>query len=215
MIVLLLGAPGCGKGSQAKKIEAAFGYLHTSTGDMLREAIRKGTELGKRAKSAMESGQLVADEIVVSLIEERIEALEGRSGLILDGFPRNVAQADELNKMLAKHTLKLDKVFYFEVPQEKIKARLLARRVCSVCQKDFNMLTNPPKNSKCDACSGEVITRADDNEETITNRLEVYEKSTQPLLDYYEKSGSLARLDGDKEIEVVFQQISLYLTGEK
>jgi len=206
MNLLLLGAPGAGKGSQAKLLESK-GLIQVSTGDLLRNAIKVGTEAGKKASDFMKRGELVPDEIIMDIINDRLRSDDCKNGVIFDGFPRNISQAESLDKLLSKLGAKLDHVLNIVVPFEKITSRLTARRLCQNCGKDYNMITNPPKSEKCEVCGGEIIQRPDDNEQTISNRLDVYKKSTEPLIAYYEKVGNLVNVDGDREISVIYEEI--------
>ncbi|PID31148.1 MAG: adenylate kinase [Candidatus Cloacimonadota bacterium] len=207
MNILLIGAPGAGKGSQAKKIVNDYGLVQISTGDLLREAIKNSTEVGLKAKSFMEKGDLVPDAIILDLIENRLKQDDCKAGVIFDGFPRNISQAESLENLLNKLSQKLDYVLNIEVPFEKIIGRLTARRLCKDCGNDYNMITNPPKETGCDNCGGEIIQRPDDNEETIKNRLDVYKKSTEPLIEFYKKNGNLLNIDGDREINVIYSEL--------
>lgn len=207
MNILLIGAPGAGKGSQAKKMVKDFGLVQISTGDLLRESIKNSTPVGMEAKSYMDKGELVPDQTILALIEDRISQDDCKNGVIFDGFPRNISQADSLTSLLNKLSQKLDYVLNIEVPFEKIISRLTARRLCKDCGNDYNMITNPPKASGCDICSGEIIQRADDNEKTIKNRLDVYKRSTEPLIDYYKKNGNLKNIDGDRDINVIYSDL--------
>jgi adenylate kinase len=205
---MLLGAPGVGKGTQAKKIMAKYGIPQISTGDILRNEVREQTELGKLAKEVMERGELVPDEIILKMIEKRLQEPDCQKGFILDGFPRTIPQAEGLEKILQKMGNISLKVIEISVPDEEIIRRLSARRICSKCGKDYNLIFNPPPpDGKCEVCGGEIIQRDDDKEETIRKRLEVYRKQTEPLVAYYQKKGNLYRVDGTQSIEEVFQEI--------
>lgn len=211
MNILLLGAPGSGKGSQAKLLETKFGLKHISTGDILRESVKNETSLGKLAKEYMNKGELVPDELILDLIEERISKVDCLGGVIFDGFPRTIKQAEGLDNLLVKNNKRLNHVLSIDVPFDKIITRLTARMVCSGCGKDYNKISNPPKSDKCDVCNGDVIVRADDNEATIKNRLDVYKKSTEPLIDYYNNKNILKRIDGDKDVNLVFNDVEKLL----
>jgi len=208
MNIVFLGPPGAGKGTQAKRITERYGIPQISTGDMFREHLSKGTELGKKAKEYMEKGQLVPDEIVLGMVEERLKQSDCEKGFILDGFPRTVPQAEALDEMLAKWGKKIDYAIAIEVPDEELVKRLTGRRTCKNCGMMYHILFKPPKeDNKCDACGGELYQRADDNEETVRNRLKVYHESTAPLIDYYEKKGVLHRIDGMGSIDEIFERI--------
>ncbi len=208
MYIMLLGAPGVGKGTQAKKIMAKYGIPQISTGDILRNEVRLQTELGKLAKEVMERGELVPDEIILKMVEKRLQEPDCQKGFILDGFPRTIPQAEGLEEILHRMGNISLKVIEIYVPDEEIIRRLSARRICSKCGKDYNLIFNPPPaDGKCEVCGGEIIQRDDDREETIRKRLEVYRKQTEPLVSYYQKKGNLYRVDGTRSIEEVFQEI--------
>ncbi|MBX6422019.1 adenylate kinase [Thermosulfurimonas sp. F29] len=208
MNIVFLGPPGAGKGTQAKRITERYGIPQISTGDMFREHLSKGTELGKKAKEYMDKGQLVPDEIVLGMVEERLKQPDCEKGFILDGFPRTVPQAEALDEMLAKWGKKIDYAIAIEVPDEELVKRLTGRRTCKNCGMMYHVIFKPPKvEGKCDACGGELYQRADDNEETVRNRLKVYHESTAPLIDYYEKKGVLHRVDGMGSIDEIFERI--------
>lgn len=211
MNILLLGAPGSGKGSQAKIIEIKFGLKHISTGDILRESVKNGTSLGKLAKEYMSKGELVPDELILDLIDERILKNDCANGVIFDGFPRTIKQAEGLDSLLVKNNKKLIHVLSIDVPFDKIITRLTARMVCNGCGKDYNKISNPPKSNKCDVCNGDVVVRSDDNEAIIQNRLDVYKKSTEPLIEYYSNKNILKRIDGDRDVDIVFENINQLL----
>lgn len=196
MRLVLLGPPGAGKGTQAKRLIEKMSIPQISTGDLLRAAVRDETELGLKAKAKMDAGQLVPDEIVIGMVKERLTKDDCRSGFILDGFPRAVSQAEALSKLLAESG-GLDHVISIEVPEEELVRRLTGRRSCPKCGAMFHVVFSPPaKEGICDKCGGELITRADDNEETIRNRIGVYREQTEPLKDYYQKLGLLRPIDG-------------------
>lgn len=208
MNLILLGPPGAGKGTQAKKLYAEFKIPQISTGDILREAVRSGTELGKKADPIMKAGGLVPDELVVGIVQERLKAEDCQHGFILDGFPRTIPQADALTQALADLGKKIDAVVSLEVPQEKLLERLSGRRSCPKDGNVFHVTDNPPKRSGyCDACGTGLIQRDDDQPEKITQRLVAYEKSTAPLKDYYEKKGLLRRVDGVGSTEGIYAAI--------
>jgi len=208
MNIIFLGPPGAGKGTQAKILVEKYGIPQISTGDMLREHVAKGTGLGVKAKEYMEKGQLVPDEIILSMVKERLSQPDAQKGFILDGFPRTVAQAEALDKMLEEMGKKIEFVLALIVPDEELVARLTGRRTCKNCGMMYHIKFKPPKvEGKCDACGGELYQRPDDNEETVRNRLKVYHEQTAPLIEYYRKKGVLFEVDGSKSIEEITQQL--------
>jgi adenylate kinase len=208
LYVILLGAPGAGKGTQATTLSQSLGLVHIASGDLFREAQSKGTELGKLAKSYMEKGQLVPDEITVKMILERIAAPDCAKGVILDGFPRTLEQARALEKALKAQSRGIDKVLYIKVSNEELLRRLSGRWICRKCQTPYHMVSSPPKVAgRCDQCGGELYQRADDTEETARKRLEVYFAQTAPLIDYYKKEGKLVEVQGEQSIEAVGEQM--------
>ncbi len=215
MRLILLGPPGCGKGTQAKRIEDARGLIQLSTGDMLRAAVATGSEVGLKAKSVMEAGELVSDEIVVGIISDRLDEPDLVDGFILDGFPRTVAQAEALDALLAEKGLKLDAVIELRVEDEPLVKRITGRYTCAHCGKGYHdEFEKPAVEGVCDRCgSTEFKRRADDNEETVRSRLVAYHAQTAPLLPYYEKQGVLKTIDGMADIDVVTRQISEVLDG--
>jgi adenylate kinase len=205
MRVILLGAPGSGKGTQAERLSQATGLVHIASGDLFRQAERKGTKLGKLAKSYMEKGLLVPDKVTISMILERIAELS--QGFILDGFPRNIEQAQALDRALAAEGA-IDKVIYIKVPQEELLRRLSERWICQQCETPYNLASSPPKVAgKCDLCGGKLYQRPDDNQETAQKRLEVYFAQTAPLISYYQQRGKLVEIDGEKTIEEVSKEL--------
>ena len=205
---ILLGPPGAGKGTQAAKIVEKYGVPHISTGDIFRENIKKGTELGKKAQEYMNRGELVPDDLVIEIATTRLLEDDCRNGFLLDGFPRTVYQAEKLDEFLAARGSKIDKVLDIAVEKEELITRLTGRRVCKSCGASFHVVNIPPKQEGvCDYCGGELIQRADDNLETVTNRIDVYEAQTMPLIDYYEKAGNLVHIDGSTGLESVFADI--------
>ncbi len=207
MRLILLGPPGAGKGTQAERLVAKYQIPQISTGDILRAAVRDGTDLGKTAKSYMDSGGLVPDAVVIGIIEERLKEDDCANGYILDGFPRTVAQADALKNVLAGMGQAIDHVVSVEVPNEDLVERLSGRRSCK-CGAMYHVTFNPPKKEGvCDKCGGELFQRADDQEETIRSRLAVYEEQTAPLIAYYEKAGLLRRIDGVGSLDEIFGRI--------
>jgi len=208
MHLILFGAPGVGKGTQAKLISKKFNIPQISTGDMLRDAVKSQSELGQKASLLMNQGKLVPDEIILELIRERISLDDCKDGFILDGFPRTIAQADELDKLFSE--LKLSDVTCIEiaVPDEEIIQRLVSRRLCEKCGTDYNLITNrPPEDMKCAKCGGNIIQRKDDNKETISNRLKVYLAQTAPLKEYYQQKGAFYSIDGLRSIDDVANDI--------
>ena len=198
MKIILLGAPGAGKGTQAEVICNRYNIPTISTGNIIREALKTGTEMGLKAKSYMESGALVPDEVVIGIIKERIVKDDCKDGFILDGFPRTIPQAEALDKM----GIVIDKVVDIEVPDEKIINRMSGRRVCEKCGASYHLEYKKPKvEGVCDACSGTLIQRKDDHPDTVKSRLDVYHSETEPLKDYYEKQGKLTVVEGQEEIE--------------
>ena len=197
MRLVLLGAPGAGKGTQAKKIIEKYPMPQISTGDLLRAAVAAGTALGKEAKAVMDKGELVPDSVVLGMVEERLKQDDCKNGYILDGFPRNTKQAEALDAMLGKLNMALTAALSVDVPFENLMKRLTGRRTCKACGQMFNVYFNPPKKEgACDKCGGELFQRDDDREETIKKRLDVYSAQTAPLIDYYGKKGILKSVDG-------------------
>ncbi|MBI5194737.1 MAG: adenylate kinase [Nitrospirae bacterium] len=208
MRLVLLGAPGAGKGTQAKKLIEKYGIPQISTGDILRKAVADGTPLGKEAKSYMDKGELVPDKVVIGLIEDRLKQPDCKKGFILDGFPRNTAQAETLDAMLKKLNMPLDSALSVEVPKDDLMKRLTGRRTCRGCQQMYNVYFSPSKkNTVCDKCGGELFQRDDDKEETIKRRLDVYEAQTAPLIDYYKKGGILKSVMGTGGIDDIFNKV--------
>lgn len=204
MQVILLGAPGAGKGTQAGFISQELGMAHIASGDLFREALNKGTELGMLAKPYMEKGLLVPDEITINLILERIAAADCSKGFILDGFPRTLKQAQALDKALSEKSQGIDRALYIKVSEEELLRRLSGRWICRQCQTPYHIVYSPPKAAgKCDKCGGELYQRADDTVEAVKKRLEVYFAQTAPLIEYYQKVGKLVEIDGDQSIEEV------------
>lgn len=208
MRIVLLGAPGSGKGTQAKKLAAKYRIPHISTGDLLRAALAAGTPLGQQAKAAMDAGQLVSDEIVLGIIRERLRANDAKKGFILDGFPRNIAQAQSLDGMLRNLDQPLDCAVLMDVDFDVLMQRLTGRRTCESCGATYNIYTNPPRlDDQCDRCGAALRHRADDNEVTIGNRLRVYESQTKPLIDMYRTQGRLETVNGVGDEEAVFKRM--------
>ena len=208
MRLVLLGAPGAGKGTQAKKLIDKYGIPQISTGDILRKAVADGTPLGKEAKIVMDKGELVPDKVVIGLIEDRLKQPDCKKGFILDGFPRNTAQAETLDAMLKKLNMPLDSALSVDVPKDDLMKRLTGRRTCKGCQQMYNVYFSPPKkNGVCDKCGGELFHRDDDKEETIKRRLDVYDAQTAPLISYYKKSGILKSVIGVGGIDEIFKKV--------
>ena len=205
---ILLGPPGAGKGTQAVNIVDKYGIPHISTGDIFRANIKNGTELGKKAQEYMNRGELVPDDLVIEIATTRLLEDDCKNGFLLDGFPRTVYQAEKLDEFLAAHGSKIDKVLDIAVEKEELITRLTGRRVCKACGASYHVVNIPPKTEGiCDRCGGELIQRADDTIETVTNRIDVYEKQTKPLVDYYEKAGNIAHIDGATGLDNVFADI--------
>lgn len=208
MKIIMLGAPGAGKGTHAKKITEKFGIPAISTGDIFRENIKNGTELGKKAKEYMDAGNLVPDELVCDLVVDRLKQDDCKNGYILDGFPRTIPQAEALDKALAANNEAVDFAINVEVPDENIINRMSGRRACVGCGATYHIQFNAPKvEGVCDTCGEKLILRDDDKPETVKNRLSVYHEQTQPLIDYYSKKGVLAEVDGTQSMDDVFNAI--------
>ncbi len=208
MRIVLLGAPGSGKGTQAKLLVEKYRIPHVSTGDLLRAALAAGTPLGLQAKAAMDAGQLVSDEIVVGIIRERLRHNDAKKGFILDGFPRNITQAQALDGMLHDLNQPLDAALLLDVDFDALMQRLTGRRTCENCGASYNIYTNPPRlDDQCDRCGAPLHHRADDNEETIGNRLRVYDAQTKPLIDFYRNQGRLESINAVGEVEMIFKRL--------
>ncbi len=213
MNLILLGPPGAGKGTQARKLQDERGLIQLSTGDMLRAAVKSGSEIGKKAKAIMDAGKLVSDDIMISMIEDRIGQPDCRKGFILDGFPRTAAQAEALDAMLSRTGLKLDHVIEMAVDEKALTDRVVGRYTCAKCGAGYHDSFQKPKVAGiCDVCGGREFTRrADDNAETVRTRLEAYRKQTQPILPYYRAKGILKSVDGMAEIDEVGRQLGAIL----
>jgi adenylate kinase len=213
MNLVLLGPPGAGKGTQAKVLSKEFKILHISTGDMLREAVKNETEVGKVAKSYMDKGELVPDSVVIDIVKERISKDDAKNGFMLDGFPRTDAQAVKLDEALSSAGKKLDLVLYFRTSEEVSISRLSGRRVCPICGAIFHIKNMPPKkDSICDRCGGRLIQRDDDKEDTIKRRLVVYENDTKSLIKYYKNKNILKEVSGDLEVAKLFDKIKVFFS---
>jgi len=214
MRLVLLGPPGAGKGTQAKFIEERLGVPHISTGDLLRGAVQRQTALGQAAEQYMTRGELVPNDVVVEMIAERIKERDCLEGFLLDGFPRNLTQAEVLERMLVSHRAQLDHVVSIRVHPEELIRRLSGRRTCRSCGAMYHVVFNPPKqNERCDRCGGELFQRDDDREDTIRARLAVYDRETAPLHDYYQHRGLLRSIDGEGTAEAVRSRILAVLDG--
>ncbi|HHV95098.1 MAG TPA: adenylate kinase [Clostridiaceae bacterium] len=208
MRLVLLGAPGAGKGTQADILKEKFGIPHISTGDIFRSNIKNNTELGKKAKEYIEKGLLVPDEITVNIVKNRLEEEDCKRGFILDGFPRTIPQAEFLDKILAELNMNLDYVLNIHVPDEELVKRLSGRRVCQKCGKSYHVIYNPPSlENICDDCGSNLIQRDDDKEETVLNRLKTYHQQTEPLIEYYKNQGKLVTAIGQEKIEDTTKEV--------
>ncbi|EQK46520.1 MULTISPECIES: adenylate kinase [Clostridia] len=216
MRIILLGPPGAGKGTQAAGIVEKYNIPHISTGDIFRKNIKEGTELGKKAKGYIDQGLLVPDELTVGLVTDRIAQSDCEKGFMLDGFPRNVAQAQHLDEYLKEVGISLDKVVNIEVDKDILVGRAVGRRICKSCGATYHVEFNPPKvDGVCDVCGGELYQRADDNEETVSKRIQVYLDETKPLVNYYSEEGIIANINGQQSIDNVFGDIVEALGSEK
>ena len=212
MKIIMLGAPGAGKGTQAKRIAEKYSIPHISTGDIFRANIKNGTELGNKAKTYMDQGLLVPDELVVDLVVDRVGQDDAKNGYVLDGFPRTIPQAEALNEILKELNIKLDAVVNIDVDDSVLIDRIVGRRVCPICKAGFHVKYLQPKQEGiCDVCGAELIQRKDDTEETVKNRLDVYAKQTKPLLDYYNNFGLVKSTNGIGDIDVIFNNIKVAL----
>ncbi|NLA12049.1 MAG: adenylate kinase [Firmicutes bacterium] len=209
MLIILLGPPGAGKGTQAERLVKKFNLAYIATGDILRAAVKSGSPLGQEARIYMEKGQLVPDEVVVGIVSERLTASDCRDGAILDGFPRTVAQAQALDEVLREMGRQIDRVVYIAVDEEELITRLTGRRVCRECAATYHIKFNAPRvRNVCDQCGGELYQREDDSLSTVQERLVVYREQTTPLIDYYGRSDLVTEIDGNGDIEQIFSEIS-------
>ena len=206
--LILMGLPGAGKGTQAEKINEKYDIPHISTGDMFRLAIKEGTDLGKKAKEYMDQGELVPDEVTIGIVKERLSKDDCSNGFLLDGFPRTIAQAEALQKLLEDMDQSIDHVLHVDVPEEKLVERLTGRRICPTCGATYHVLYNPPENEGiCDRDGSQLIQRDDDKPDTVKKRLAVNIEQTKPLLDFYQDKGYLVTVNGDQDIDQVFKDI--------
>ena len=216
MNIVLMGLPGAGKGTQADKIVEKYAIPHISTGDMFRAAIKEGTELGLQAKSFMDQGSLVPDEVTIGIVRERLSQPDCEAGFLLDGFPRTVPQAEALDSILEELKRPVEHTINIEVEKDELVARLSGRRICKTCGASYHLVFNPPaEEGKCDKDGGELYTRADDNPETVSNRLEVNMNQAQPLLDFYQAKGVLTNINGQQHIDTVFAELDALLQGSR
>ena len=214
MNIVLMGLPGAGKGTQAEKIVEKYAIPHISTGDMFRAAIKEGTELGLKAKGFMDEGKLVPDEVTIGIVRERLSQADCEKGFLLDGFPRTVPQAEALDGILEELGRPVEHTINIDVQKDELVARLSGRRICKVCGASYHLIFNPPaEEGKCDKDGGELYTRADDNPETVENRLAVNMNQAQPLLDFYQAKGVLTNIDGQQDIDKVFADLDALLQG--
>ena len=208
MNIILMGLPGAGKGTQASEIVKKFPIPHISTGDMFRKAIKDETDLGKEAKSYMDRGELVPDEVTVGIVKERISEDDAKKGFLLDGFPRTIDQAESLSQIMSELDREIDAVINIEVPEEELMNRLTGRRICEKCGTTYHLVFNPPKvDGICDIDGGKLYQREDDNPETVSNRLSVNVKQSKPILEYYDEKGVLKNIDGAKDIDEVTNDV--------
>jgi adenylate kinase len=206
--LILLGPPGAGKGTQASRIVEDYGVPHISTGDILRAAVKNETQMGLEAKRYMDAGDLVPDEVVIGIVKDRLQERDTEKGFLMDGFPRTIPQAEALDRMLESIDRAVSKTIAILVDSEQLVVRLSGRRICRECQTPYHVVANPPqRDGVCDKCGGELYQRDDDSEATVRNRLDVYDRQTAPLIDYYDRQGLVARIDGQKSPEQVFEDI--------
>ncbi|NLK94680.1 MAG: adenylate kinase [Clostridiales bacterium] len=215
MKIILLGPPGAGKGTQAKSISNRYSIPHISTGDIFRKNISENTPLGIEAKKYIDNGQLVPDEVTINMVKSRLKEEDCKDGYLLDGFPRTVSQAEALQQFISENGETLDTALLIYVPRDFILERMTGRRVCPSCGASYHIKFNPAKDGKCELCGSEVVQRKDDTAETVKERLDVYERQTQPLIDYYENQKLLSQVDGTKAINEVFESICDILGNNK
>ena len=216
MYIIFLGAPGAGKGTQAAELARELGLVHIATGDLFRQALERGTELGIKAKYYMEKGVLVPNQITIDMVLERLSATDCAGGAVIDGFPRNLEQAEALDKALAREDKAIDTVIYIKVSEEELLKRLSGRWICRQCQAPYHATDSPPKVwGKCDKCGGELYQRPDDNEVSVRKRLEVYFAETAPLIDNYKQGGKLLEIDGEGGVAEVAKRIKTALPGAR
>jgi adenylate kinase len=214
--IVFLGAPGAGKGTQAASVARKLGLAHIATGDLFRQALEEGTELGLKAKSYMEKGVLVPDQITIDMVLGRLGAPDSRGGAVFDGFPRDLKQAEALDATLARQGKAIDKAVHIEVSEKELLRRLSGRRICRRCQAPYHISDSPPRvEGRCDRCGGELYQRPDDTEKSIKKRLEVYSSETAPLIGYYRRAGKLLEIDGEGGVGVVEKRIIAALGGER
>ena len=212
MYIILLGAPGSGKGTQATIVAQELKLVHIATGDLFRQTVAKGTELGRKAKYYMDRGQLIPDELTIQMVMERMAVPDCEAGVVFDGFPRTLNQAKALDEALAQQNKTIDRVVYIKVSEEELMARLSQRWICRQCQTPYNVKNSPPEVwGKCDKCGGELYQRDDDSPETVRKRLEMYFRDTVPLIDYYTKADKLVEVDGEGDVSEVSRRVILAL----
>lgn len=212
MRIVLLGAPGCGKGTQSELLQTRYGLPAIATGDMLRDAVSNGSSLGEKARPFLSAGALVPDDIILALVEERLRQPDAREGFLMDGFPRSIPQAEGLDRLLAAREAALDRVIKIDVSKKVLLERMTSRRICPGCGAVYNLLTQPPaREGVCDKCGTRLIQREDDSENTVRRRLNVYESATAPLIDYYDARRLLSIVHGEGEVDTVFQRITSVL----
>jgi adenylate kinase len=210
--LILLGPPGAGKGTQAGRIVAEYGIPHISTGDILRSAVKNQTQMGLEAKKFMDAGELVPDSVVIGIVKDRLQEPDTAKGFLMDGFPRTIPQAEALDEVLESLGRSVSKTLVLLVDEDLLISRLTGRRICRSCQTPFHVLFTPPKqDGVCDVCGGELYHRDDDTEATVRNRLEVYQNQTEPLIDYYDRAGVVARIDGAQAPDVTYEDIRVAL----